>query len=502
MRLPEAERNEVLRLAQFLPAPVPSFAEFGRVTSGFEPHPWQRDYLFPILEELATKRGVRYLVHGPPQFGKSMWAEERLPAYALGINPLWRVRTACYNITTATKFGGVNRQIMESDEYKKWFGERARVAKGGDESFYTKARFESASGQESFKALGLETGLVGSGPDLLIIGDPYSGPEQVYSLAYAAKLERFINQSLLPRVSADTNILILYHRWHGRDLASTAEGSRLGFKKVRFPALGDENEDGLDPTGRGIDEPLSELRSFEELNLWRETDPVTFYSLAQGTPMPQEGMMFRETDFDIVDEAPPLEHWYRGYDVASSVKETADYTVGALVGVDQDLTLYIKDIRRYRKEYPDARADIIETAQTDGESVPIGIEDKVAGLAMFQDLMRVKELLGYQLQRMPAKGDKKQRASGWAARARAGKLKLVRGAWNQAFINECLAFDGLGLAHDDQVDAVSIAFALIYTHRGGEADQEDIVEAGTHRYYQKLAAMQLGHEYDEDEDES
>ena len=302
--LPEDKRAEVLRLSQFLRAKPPSFCEFAESTSGFEAHPWQRDHLFPILEELATGKGVRYLVHGPPQFGKSMWAEERLPAYFLGINPLGRVRTACYNIKTAADFGSVVKLIMESEEYAKWFGKSATPAGGGSEKLWTQARLASASGQPSFRALGLETGLVGSGPDLLIIGDPYSGPEQVVSQPYAHTLKRFLHSGLKPRVRADTNILILYHRWHGADLATMAMDANLGFKVVRFPGLADGGAD--DPTDRVIGEPLSPLRTKEELEQWKTDDPATFYALCQGAPLPYEGKVCNRVYCGSVDEAQAL----------------------------------------------------------------------------------------------------------------------------------------------------------------------------------------------------
>jgi predicted phage terminase large subunit-like protein len=56
--------------------------------------------------------------------------------------------------------------------------------------------------------------------------------------------------------------------------------------------------------------------------------------------------------------------------------------------------------------------------------------------------------------------DKLTRALPWFARANSGQVRLARGAWNAAFLDECQAFP-LG-AHDDQVDAVSGAHALLF----------------------------------------
>ena len=57
------------------------------------------------------------------------------------------------------------------------------------------------------------------------------------------------------------------------------------------------------------------------------------------------------------------------------------------------------------------------------------------------------------------KGDKLTRALSWANRAEAGKVVLVRGPWINEFLDEVTLFPNG--AHDDQVDAVSLAVQMI-----------------------------------------
>jgi hypothetical protein len=56
-------------------------------------------------------------------------------------------------------------------------------------------------------------------------------------------------------------------------------------------------------------------------------------------------------------------------------------------------------------------------------------------------------------------GSKVQRAEPFAAAVEAGNVLLVRGAWNDAFVDECRAFPAG--AHDDQVDATADGFAWL-----------------------------------------
>ena len=64
---------------------------------------------------------------------------------------------------------------------------------------------------------------------------------------------------------------------------------------------------------------------------------------------------------------------------------------------------------------------------------------------------------------MRVTADKFTRALAWANRAEAGKVVLVRGAWNEEFLEEVCQFPNG--RHDDQVDAVSLAVQMIGERR-------------------------------------
>ena len=55
--------------------------------------------------------------------------------------------------------------------------------------------------------------------------------------------------------------------------------------------------------------------------------------------------------------------------------------------------------------------------------------------------------------------DKVTRSLLWAAKAEAGKVILVRGPWIEDFIEEVCSFPNG--AHDDQIDAMSLAFRMM-----------------------------------------
>jgi predicted phage terminase large subunit-like protein len=57
--------------------------------------------------------------------------------------------------------------------------------------------------------------------------------------------------------------------------------------------------------------------------------------------------------------------------------------------------------------------------------------------------------------------DKYTRALGWANLAEEGRVYLVQGPWIDEFLDEVCRFTGKGDAHDDQVDAVSLAVGML-----------------------------------------
>ena len=65
-------------------------------------------------------------------------------------------------------------------------------------------------------------------------------------------------------------------------------------------------------------------------------------------------------------------------------------------------------------------------------------------------------LLGFDYRGEKATGDKVTRVQPFAARAAVGNVRLVRGPWNQAYLDELCAFPNG--RHDDQVDGSAVAF--------------------------------------------
>ena len=172
------------------------------------------------------------------------------------------------------------------------------------------------------------------------------------------------------------------------------------------------------------------------------------------------GCVFQRHWFKIVDpdHLPSFVVIVRGWDLAISTKQAADFSVGVKLGLTSDGDVYVLNVIRQKAEWPDVRRTIIQTAMMDGPECQIKIEEVAFQLAALQELMREKVLLQYAVSGAKTEGrDKLSHALPIASRAQAGKVHLVRGAWNETYLDELCSFTGDGKTHDDQVDGTTIA---------------------------------------------
>src|SRR5690606_17567042 len=100
---------------------------------------------------------------------------------------------------------------------------------------------------------------------------------------------------------------------------------------------------------------------------------------------------------------------------------------------------------------------IIDTAEADGPSVFVGRPQDPGQAGKFQANHLVKRLEGFTTLVELESGDKVTRFGPFSAQAEHGNVRIVRGAWNKAYIEELEAFPTKGVK-DDQVDATSGAY--------------------------------------------
>jgi predicted phage terminase large subunit-like protein len=240
--------------------------------------------------------------------------------------------------------------------------------------------------------------------------------------------------------------------------ASNPGGLGHDWVKQRFLIEGYEYNRAFVP-GRMQDNPhLDQVAYLESLNA---LDPVTRQQLLLGDWNARHGgSIFRREWFQIVGAAPANAQRCRYWDkAATKPKDTnkdPDYTVGARIAV-KDGQVWIEDIKRLRGAPLQVEALIKQTAQTDGKTIPIFMEQEPGSSGVDSIDHYTREVLfGYTFRGIKSTGPKAERASPVSSAAEAGNIKLVEAPWNTVLLDEFESFPIGG--HDDIVDAVSGAF--------------------------------------------
>lgn len=161
--------------------------------------------------------------------------------------------------------------------------------------------------------------------------------------------------------------------------------------------------------------------------------------------------------------------WVRYWDLAASDRDTADYSVGVLMGIGPNIAgrrkVYVVDVIRGQWSKLERNARIKQAIYSDEQNfgnVKHYIEESI-GLGIEAVRAIIDENLGRITADKP-KGKKTERADPWSTACQAGNAVLVEGPWNDAYVDEHVSFpDPLGKIHDDQVDASSGGFKVLTT---------------------------------------
>jgi predicted phage terminase large subunit-like protein len=177
------------------------------------------------------------------------------------------------------------------------------------------------------------------------------------------------------------------------------------------------------------------------------------------------GELFQRDWFQIVDDVPSGLVQVRAWDLAATEPTESNpdpgWTAGALVGLDRATGVKtVLHIARFR-ELPGAVEErIVELGREDALRV-VGIEQEPGSAGKAQVAHYAKRLGGIsRVEAIRPTGAKATRAEVVAADAERGRVRLLRGDWNLALLDELEAFPGAGM-HDDQVDALAHAWELL-----------------------------------------
>jgi len=431
----------------------------------------------------------RLLIFMPPRHGKSLNASVLFPTWFLGRNPDKRVIIASYNGALAMDFSRQARNLMYGERYRAVFGDLSSreeiVEISGDSRSVESWSLDGHKG--GMVAAGVGGGITGKGAHLFIVDDPHKDRADAESKAKREAVWGWWTSTAYTRLEEHAAVIGMLTRWHNDDWAGrlikamATDPSADRWEVLCLPAIAESWAEEVDPEqaqramragwvmaadalGRAPGEPLW-ADKYDDVEMARIKANVGGYdwaALFQQRPRREEGNILKPSLFRYIDadEVPAEVRPVRYHDLSVGRSSRAHPLANALCGRDKQRRFYILDVREFQPPWSEARNKLVNVMLEDGPEVKQGIE--VAGQqdGYYQDFRDDPKL---QLRSIvpvnpKAGGDKEARAQLWGTRAEDGLIYLVRGPWNDDFIEQCVNFPA---EPNDMVDGVSGAWQML-----------------------------------------
>ncbi len=485
------------------------------------------DMMAEYAEAFIAGEIPRLLINIPPGHMKSIECSVMLNAWA------W-----CKKERAGTRFMGLayreplalrdamkTRNLIRTPWYQdRWGGhvgglrEKAFTINKGQDKI---TRFENSEG--GYRVSGSLNAAMGEGGDFLIYDDPHNVMQAESDEVLEKQIEQ-INLAATTRVrSKKGGILVIMQRLRERDMSGDmiARGGELVHccLPARFeydhphvtvpktlksgrklsgdwrcdPEILKEYRRLADSEDEAEQQEAAILASdhngellFPDLFSEERLDDMLIYLGAYGEagqfqqrPSPREGGMFQKGDFQIIDRLPegPCVT-ARGWDLAASKTKGAAYTAGVLCSYYwRTKQIVIRHVTRGQWSSLEVDNNMRQQAKIDGKAIIQDVPQDPGQAGKAQKRHIADNMKGYRVLFSPETGSKETRAEGLSSQAEAGNVYMLRGDWNQAFIDEADLFPAG--TYKDQIDGWSRAYArllLLMKKRRGKPAAPELVE--------------------------
>lgn len=441
---------------------------------------WGRhiDVLCEYLEAFVHGEIRVLIVNMPPGHMKSTLCSVLLNAWCWIKRERARRRFVglSYRQDLALRDGDKVRDLIRSSWYQsRWGhvgalrGEAFEIIKGRDKA----SRFVNSRGGYRFSTP--VSGVMGEGGDYVIFDDPHS----VEIAESDDVLDRTIDRIMLAiptRVrSPEGGLMVVMQRLRERDLTGVlVKRGGDGLVHLCLPARYERDHPHVTvpvelDSGRVLpgdfrerDGELLFPELFPEERLADIERALRAYGAAgqlQQRPAPRDGGMFQRGDFTVLDRTPQgPKVVVRGWDLGAT-EGGGSHTAGVRCAVYLD-TMQVVVEHVVRGQWGPLKVDrqMKATAELDGAQVWQDVPQDPGQAGKAQRRHIAANLAGHRVRFSPETGAKETRAEPLSSQAEAGNVYLLRGAWNDDFVDEADLFPR---GATDQIDAWSRAYARL-----------------------------------------
>ena len=425
---------------------------------------WHHKYLCNTLQEEAERiiegrpKTKDIVINVPFRSTKSLITTVLFPVWCWIRDPKLRFITASYSAELSIEHATKSRDVIQSDWFQERWGDVFNIKK--DQNL--KARYEN-NFMGMRRATSVGGTITGQGADFLIIDDPVS-PKNAASEVERENANEWYRTTFYSRLNNPlTGVrIIIMQRIHENDLSGYLVGglnTRMKYRHICIPA-----EISPDVKPKSLESYYTKEGLFWETRFSKEIlqdykEALGSYGYAgqlMQTPTPLNSGMIRSDWLKIDTDKKYNENSVVNFIIDPAYTANQKNDPSALLAyVFVENKWQIVNCVNVHKDFPDLVKFIPQWVQRNGYTnrSRIYVEPKASGKSIVQTLQR-ETGLNVREDKPPTK-DKVARVQDISATLESGRVSLLKGEWNEEFIQQCVKFPSA--KHDDMVDCLVMA---------------------------------------------
>jgi predicted phage terminase large subunit-like protein len=451
----------------------------------FKPN-WHIGYLCEELEKIAYRVADNkpklhdLIINIPPGTTKTITCSIMFPVWCWTKWYNLRFITASYSAALSLESAEYSRDLIRSDRFRMLYPEldikddkdtksNFKVIK---KEYYKRnkvPRIKHGGNRYSTSVGGTLTGFHGH---ILIIDDPLN-PEQAVSEKGLENANHWMDHTLPTRKTdkANTPTILVMQRLHQNDPSGhILSKKKKNIKHISLPGEIRNYKEQVKPiilSKKYKNELLDPKRMSWEVLKDLELDLGQYGYAGQigQKPTPPGGGMFKTAHFQMISRMPSHHDQVqvvRYWDKAGSEGKGA-FTVGVKIVKMANGRFIVEDVKRGQWSTEQREQIIRQTAEADGGTTEIGIEQEPGSGGKESAEATIRRLAGFSCFLDRPTGDKAFRADPFSVQVNNGNVSLLIGDWNHKFVDELSNFPFS--TYKDQTDSVSGGFNRLTKRR-------------------------------------
>lgn len=409
-----------------------------------------------IARNVAEGKRKEYdlVVNVPPGMTKTITFTIMFPVWCW-LNWFWmRFITASYSNDLSLESAEYSRDLIRSQKFHQYFPELTVKQDKDRKSNFRVQKIEQVDNSIIIRLGGnrysTSTGgtLTGFHGHILLVDDPLN-PEQAASEVELNKANRWIGQTLSTRKAnkATAVTILIMQRLHQNDPSGHILAKNKSVRHISLPGEIFNYKEEVKPPEliKNYKEGLLDSNRLDKGILQDMEADLGQYGYAGQVgqrPTPPGGGMFKVDHFQIIDKMPPevnIVQRIRYWDKAGTEGGKGARTAGTRMLSLANGKYLITDCKKGRWASEERERIIRETAEADGTSTVVWIEQEPGSGGKESAEGTIKNLAGFSIYKDPvgkAEGNKILRADPYSVQVNNGNILLLRGEWNHEFIEE------------------------------------------------------------------